>query len=100
MVRSGPSIARPERPKDEIGSISHWEQREPVDATVLADPVPNLHVIGMSFLRKSGGFGLFSSEEALRLFGDLDEPPRCFSMRLGHYTVLQLSCVNSIATRR
>src|SRR5258708_35176320 len=53
------SIPRPECPKDEIGPIAHREQSEPVDATVLADPVPNLHVTGMGILGESGGFSLF-----------------------------------------
>jgi hypothetical protein len=30
-----------------------------VDAAVLADPVPNPHVIRMSILSESGSFGLF-----------------------------------------
>ena len=34
--------------------------------------------------------GLFGREEALLLLGDLEEPPRRFSMRLGHDTILQL----------
>ena len=58
---------------------------------VLADLVPNLHVIGMSILSESGGFGLFGGEETLLLLGNLEEPPRRFSMRLGHNTILQLS---------
>jgi hypothetical protein len=57
---------------------------------VLADPVAGLHVIGMGILSESAGFGLFGSEEALLLLDDLEEPPRCFSMRLGHDTILQL----------
>jgi hypothetical protein len=45
----------------------------------------------MSILGESSGFGLFGREEALLLLGDLEEPPRRFSMRLGHDTILQLS---------
>jgi hypothetical protein len=44
----------------------------------------------MSILSKCGGFGLLSSEEALLLFRYLEEPPRCFSMRLGHHNTKTL----------
>ena len=60
---------------------------------MLANPVPNLHVLGMSILGESSGFGLFGSEEALLLLGDLEEPPGRFAVRLGHNTILQLSCI-------
>jgi hypothetical protein len=86
-------VARPECPKDEVGPIGHREQGESVDAAVLADPVPDPHVIGMSILSESGGFCLFGSEEALLPPGDLEEPPRCLSMRLGptrYYSFLDL----------
>jgi hypothetical protein len=45
----------------------------------------------MSILSESGGFGLFGSEQALLPLGDLEEPPRCFPVPLGHDTILQLS---------
>ena len=47
---------------------------EPIDATMLTDPVPNLHVVGMGILGESGGFGLFGCEEALLLVGHRKEP--------------------------
>jgi hypothetical protein len=34
---------------------------------------------------------LLRGEEALLLLGDLKKPPRCFPVRLGHNTILQLS---------
>jgi hypothetical protein len=34
---------------------------------------------------------LLRGEESLLLFGDLKKAPRCFPMRLGHNTILQLS---------
>ena len=84
-------VPRPERPKDEIGPISHRKQSESVDAAVLTDPVPNLHVVGMGILGESSRLGLLRGEEALLLLGDLEEPPRRFAVRLGHNTILQLS---------
>jgi len=94
------SVARPKCPKDEIGPTSHGEQREPVDAAVLADPVPNLHVIGMGILGESSAFGLFGGEESLLLLGDLKEPSRRFSMRLSHAQNYNFLDVISSATRR
>jgi hypothetical protein len=35
--------------------------------------------------------GLLRGEEALLLLGELEEPPRRFTMRLCHYTILHLS---------
>src|SRR5260370_4562276 len=46
----------------------------------------------MRIFGKSGRLGLLRSEEALLLLGEIEEPPRRFSMRLSHYTMLQLSC--------
>jgi hypothetical protein len=37
-----------------------------------ADQPSNPHVIGMSILSESGGFGLVDSEEGLLLLGDLE----------------------------
>ena len=96
------SVPGPQRPKHEIGSISCRKQREPVDAAVLTDPVPDLHMIRMRVLGESGRFGLLRGEEALLLLGELEEPPRRLSVRLGHNTILQLSCcyINTAARRR
>ena len=45
----------------------------------------------MGVFGESGSLGLLRGEEALLLLGDLKEPPRCFAVRLGHNTILQLS---------
>ena len=84
-------VPGPQRPKDEVGPISCRKQSEPVDATVLADPVSDLDVVRMSVFGESGCLGLLRGEEALLLLGDLKEPPRRFAVRLGHNTILQLS---------
>ena len=84
-------VPGPQRPKDEFGPISRRKQSEPVDTAVLADPVPDLDVIRMGVFGESGSLGLLRGEEALLLLGDLEEPPRCFAVRLGHNTILQLS---------
>jgi len=46
----------------------------------------------MRIFGKSGRLGLLRGEEALLLLGEIEEPPRRFSVRLGHCTILQLSC--------
>jgi hypothetical protein len=45
----------------------------------------------MRVFGKSGRLGLLRSEEALLLLGEIEEPPRRLSVRLGHCTILQLS---------
>jgi hypothetical protein len=57
---------------------------------VLANPVPDLHVIGVCVFGESGRLGLLGGEEALLLLSDFEEPPRRFTVRLGHNTILQL----------
>ena len=83
-------IPRPQRPKDEVGPVRRRKQRDPVNAAVLADPIPDLHVIRVCVFGESCRLGLLRGEEALLLLGDLEEPPRRFAMRLGHNTILQL----------
>ena len=84
-------VPGPQRPKDKFGPVCRWKQSEPVDTAVLADPVPDLHMVGMGVLGEPGSLGLLRGEEALLLLGDLEEPPRRFAVRLGHNTILQLS---------
>ena len=84
-------VPGPQRPKYEFGPISRRKQCETVDTTVFADPIPDLHVVGMGVFGESGRLGLLRGEEALLLLGELEEPPRRFSVRLGHNTILQLS---------
>ncbi len=84
-------VPGPQCPQDEIGPIHRRKQREPVDAAVLTNPVPDPHMLGMRVFSESGRLRLFGGEEALLLLGDLEEPPRGFPVRLGHNTILQLS---------
>jgi hypothetical protein len=46
----------------------------------------------MRIFGESGRLGLLRSEEALLLLGEIEQTPRRFSVRLGHDTILQLSC--------
>jgi hypothetical protein len=46
----------------------------------------------MRIFGKSGRFGLLRREEALLLLREVEQPPRRFSVRLGHVTILQFFC--------
>jgi hypothetical protein len=84
-------ISRPQRPKDEVKPISRRKQSEPVDTPVLADPVPGVHIIEVCVFGESGRLGLLGGEKALLLLlGELEEPPRRFTVRLSDSTILQL----------
>ena len=63
-------VPRPKRPQHEVGSIGCRKQGEPVDAAVLTDPVPDLHMIRMRVLGEASRFSLFRGEEALLLLGE------------------------------
>ena len=87
------AIPGPQCPQDEVGPISRRKESEPVDAAVFADPVPHLHMIRVCVFGESGCLGLFGGEEALLLLSELKEPPRRFSVRLRHNTILQFSAL-------
>jgi len=63
--------------------------RAHLDTAVLADPVSNLHMIGVCVFGESGRLGLLRGKETLLLLGELEEPPRRFTVRLGQNTILQ-----------
>jgi len=71
-------VPGPERPKHEIGPISRRKERKPVNAAVLSNPVPDLHVVRVCVFCESCSFGLLRGEKALLLLCNLEEPPRCF----------------------
>ncbi len=86
------SVPRPERPKNEVGPISDREEREPIDPSVLPDPVTSLNVIRMGIFREARRFSLLGREETLLLLRSLEEAPGCIKMRLSHSTILQIYC--------
>src|SRR5216683_1274209 len=73
-------VPGPQCPKDEVGPISRRKQSEPVDTAVLADPVPDLHMIRVCVFGESGRLSLLGSEETLLLLSELEEPPRRFTV--------------------
>jgi hypothetical protein len=48
-------------------------------------------MIWVRVLGKSGSLGLLRGEKALLLLCEIEESPRCFTMRLSHITILQVS---------
>jgi hypothetical protein len=65
-------VPGPQCPKDEVGPIRCRKQSEPVDAAVLADPVPDLHMIRVCVFGKASRLGLLGGEETLLLFSELE----------------------------
>src|ERR1039457_299226 len=84
-------IPRPQCPLPPIGMFAHRIQGEPVNPTILANPVPDLQVVGMGVLSEAGGFGLLRREEALLGLGDLEKSPLCLSVTSRHDTIRQLN---------
>jgi hypothetical protein len=58
-------VPGPKGPKNKIGPIGCWKKREPVDTTVLADPVSYLYMIGMCVFGETGRLGLLGREKTL-----------------------------------
>ena len=85
-------ILRPQRPLHQIGMFRWREKGEPVDPTMFANPVSDLHMIGMSVLGETGSLRLLRGEEALLAFSDLEEPPLSIAVMSEAYnTILQLN---------
>src|ERR1017187_9484046 len=68
-------IPCPQCPLHQIGMFGHRKQGEPVNPTILANPIPDLHVVGMGVLSEAGGFRLLRREEALLGLCDLERSP-------------------------
>src|SRR5260370_10573544 len=71
--------------------FSQREQGEPVDPSMLPDPVPDLDVVRVRVLCEAGGFRLLRREEPLLGLSDLEEPALRVSMTSRHNTILQLN---------
>src|SRR5258708_5256553 len=83
-------VPRPECPQDEVRSIRRRIQGKRIDAAMLADPVPDLHMIRVCVFGESSRLGLLGGEETLLLLSEFEKPPRRFTVRLCHNTILQL----------
>ena len=67
-------VLRPEIPQHQVWSFRSREFGEPINSTVLANPVSGVHVIGVRLLGEPRPNGLFGGEEALLGLGDIMEP--------------------------
>src|SRR5271170_3272628 len=68
------SIPGPERPKHQVRALASREAGQPIDSTMLTNPVSRLNVVRVSILREPGSFSLFCREKTLLVFCDLVEP--------------------------
>ena len=80
------TIPRPQRPKHEVGPVSRWKLRHPVDSPMFTNPVTGLHVIRMGIFGKARRFSLLRREEALLLFRNVKQPSRGFQSEIGPRT--------------
>ena len=78
------SLPQEALPQEALPEEALPEESSPPE-TLTAEPPADV-------LGEPGCFGLFRSEKALLLVGDLEESPRRLSMRLGHNTILQIFC--------
>lgn len=94
-VRFFTAVSGPEDPLHEVGMIRRREQRQPIDASVLANPVADGDVIRMDVFGKARSLGLLGCKEPLLALGDLIEPSMCFYARFGHaqyYDLIEVLC--------
>ena len=85
------SSAGPQPPKDQIRSIRSGKQSQPIDAAVLANPVPGTHMVVSLVRRIAKPSGLFCREVTALLLSDIKELALAFgglhtsSTFLNHY---------------
>ncbi len=83
-------IPGPERPKHQVGTLASGKAGQPIDSSMLTNPVSRLNVVRMSILRESRSFSLLRREETLLGFRYLVEPLGGLSPRFSHGTILRL----------
>ena len=64
-LRNFLTILRPKIPEHQIGAFRSGKSREPIDSTVLPDPVSHLNMVGVGFLGNARANGLFGRKKAL-----------------------------------
>src|ERR1051326_4533913 len=75
------SITCPEPPEDQVRALGFREEGQPIDSTMLANPVAGADVIDSFVARVSEGGGLLRSEIAALRFGELIELSLAFAGR-------------------
>jgi hypothetical protein len=83
-------IPGPERPKHQVRALTSRKAGQPIDFSMLTNPVSRLNVVRVSILREPGSFSLFGREETLLAFRYLVEPLGGFLSLFFHSTILQL----------
>lgn len=68
------AIARPKRPKNEVGPLGHRELSEAVDAAMLALPISDANVVIVMGAGKARFFGLLRREKPSLAFRDGKKP--------------------------
>src|ERR1700689_4630254 len=58
-------VLRPEIPQHQVRAFRSREFGEPINSTVLANPVSRLHMVGMHLLGKPCAYRLFCREKSL-----------------------------------
>jgi hypothetical protein len=83
-------IPGPERPKHQVGALASRKACQPIDSSMLTNPVSRLNVVRVSILREPRSFSLLGREETLLVFCNLVEPLGSFFASSRHNTILQL----------
>ena len=58
-------VPGPKGPKDKVGPIRCGKKRQPVDTTVLTDPVSCVYMVGMCVFGETSRLGLLGREKTL-----------------------------------
>src|SRR5260370_4167116 len=86
------TILRPQIPKHQIRALRRGKIGQPINTTMLPDPVSDFHVVGMGLFRESCSRGLLGREEPLLTLGYFVEPSCGFFVWSLHSTIPLLSC--------
>src|ERR1700722_5163338 len=75
-------VLRPEIPQHQVWSFRSREFGEPINSTVLANPVSCLHMVGMHLLGKPRAYRLFCREKSLLRSRHFVKPPSDLYIRI------------------
>jgi hypothetical protein len=84
------TIPGPERPKHQVRALASRKAGQPIDSSMLANPVSSLNVVWVSILREPRSFSLLGREKTLLAFCNPVEPLGGFFALFPHSTILQL----------
>jgi hypothetical protein len=75
------SIPGPERPKHQVWALASRKARQPIDSSMLTNPIAGLDVVGVRVLGKTRSLSLLGREKTLLAFCNLVEPLTPTAMR-------------------